>query len=397
MVCAAPRLLVIRESHQIAEGLARLLERKELQANVSMSCQDGLQRLADLSPSIVIVDSSTSTPPGGPAAFERLLDVLHNQGIACLVLGKEGAFAQTPIPEWVQTLDYTVSADELHGRVASIQHYQHIVRQTQLEMHHMQRLGRHLSKQFAEVDQDMRLASRLQQEFLPQALPHIDGFRFSVVYRPASWVSGDIYDIARVDEKHVSFYVADAMGHGLAASLLTMFVRRAMRNKEVSRSGYRILSPSETLQILNDTLADEQLNNCQYVTAGYCLLDHTTRMLTFARGGHPHLILAEPDGSLREIQTEGGLLGLFPRQEFPAKRIQLHSGQKVILHSDGMELAFVEQRDYETGEPRYKKEFQKVIHLPAEKLARRLEQMIDAEEGSISPQDDVTVVVMEVL
>ncbi|MCH8965226.1 MAG: SpoIIE family protein phosphatase [Planctomycetes bacterium] len=100
---------------------------------------------------------------------------------------------------------------------------------------------------------------------------------------------------------------------------------------------------------------------------------------------------------MREIKNEGGLLGLFPRQEFPAKRIQLHSGQKVILHSDGMELAFVEQRDYETGEPRYKKEFQKVIHLPAEKLARRLEQMIDAEEGSISPQDDVTVVVMEVL
>ena len=62
-----------------------------------------------------------------------------------------------------------------------------------------------------------------------------------------------------------------------------------------------------------------------------------------------------------------------------------------------MELAFVEQRDYETGEQRYKKEFQIVIHLPTEKLTSRLEQMLDTEEGSISPQDDVTVVVMEVL
>jgi len=394
---AAPRLLVIRESHQIAEGLARLLEREELQASISMSCQDGLQRLADLSPSIVIVDSSTSAPPGGQVAFERLLDVLNNQGIACLALRKEGASSETPIPDWVQALDYTVSADELHGRVASIQHCQHIVRQTQLEMHHMQRLGRHLSKQFAEVDQDMRLASRLQQEFLPRSLPQIDGFRFSVVYRPASWVSGDIYDITRIDERHVSFYVADAVGHGMAASLLTMFVRRAIRSKEVDRSGYRILSPSETLQILNDALADEHLNNCQFVTACYCLLDHTTRILTFARGGHPHLILMAPDGSMREIQTGGGLLGLSPRQEFPAAQIKLQSGQKVILHSDGMDLTFVEQRDYKTGEPRYKKEFQKVVRLPAEKLARRLEQMIDAEEGSISPQDDVTVVVMEVL
>ena len=394
---AAPRLLVIRESHQIAEGLARLLEREELQSSVSTSCQDGSQRLTALSPSIVVIDCSASTPPGGPAAFERLLDVLNNQGIACLVLRKEGAFAQTPIPEWVQELDYTVSADELHGRLASIQHYQHIVRQTQLEIHHMQRLGRHFNKQFAEVDQDMRLASRLQQEFLPKTLPQIDGFRFSVVYRPASWVSGDIYDVARVDEKHLSFYVADAMGHGMAASLLTMFVRRAIRSKEIGSSGYRILSPSETLQNLNDTLADQRLENGQFVTACYCLLDHATRVLTFARGGHPHLILTEPDGSMQEIRTEGGLLGLFPRQEFPTKQIQLQSGQKVILYSDGMELAFVEQRDYETGEPRYKKEFQKVIHLPASKLTSRLEQMIDAEEGSLSPRDDTTVVVMEVL
>jgi len=394
---AAPRLLVIHETRQVAEGLARLIEGGALQADVSMSCRDGLQRLAELSPSIVIVDCSTSTPPGGPAAFERLLDVLNNQGIACLVLTRKGALPQTPIPEWVQELDYAVSADELYGRVASIQHYQPLVRQNQREMHHLQRLGRHLNRQFAEVDQEMRLAGRLQQEFLPQILPQIDGFRFSVVYRPASWVSGDIYDIARVDEKHVSFYVADAVGHGMAASLLTMFVRRAIRNKEIHGSGYRILSPSETLQILNDALADEHLNNCQFVTACYCLLDHSTRTLTFARGGHPHLILVQPDGSMQEIQTGGGLLGLFPRQEFPGKRIQLHSGQKVILYSDGMELAFVEQRDYETGEPRYKKEFQKVIHLPASKLTRRLEQMIDAEEGSISPQDDVTVVVMEVL
>ena len=70
---AAPRLLVIRESHQIAEGLARLLEREELQSSVSTSCQDGSQRLTALSPSIVIIDCSASTPPGGPAAFERLL------------------------------------------------------------------------------------------------------------------------------------------------------------------------------------------------------------------------------------------------------------------------------------------------------------------------------------
>ncbi len=394
---STPRLLVIRESHQIADGLAALLAGDDFHISSSMSCQDGLQRLREVNPLIAVIDCSTSTPPGGPAAFERLLDALDTQGIACLLLKNVDALGHVTIPEWVQTLDYSISAEELFGRIASIRHYQRTVRQAQLEMHHMQRWGRHLNKQFAEVDQDMRLASRLQREFLPQTLPEVEGIKFSVLYRPASWVSGDIYDIARVDEEHVSLYIADAVGHGMAASLLTMLVRRAIKNKQVGGRGYRILSPSQTLQMLNDSLADEKLHNCQYVTAGYCLLNHKDMTLSFARGGHPYLIVAEPDGSLKEIKAEGGLLGLFPGQEFPTKQIQLQAGQKLILHSDGMELAFVQDRDANSGEPRYKREFQKVVHLPAEELTRRLEQMLDAEEGSINPRDDVTMIVMEIL
>lgn len=391
------RLLVIRESHQIADGLASVADHGEFDLTTVLSCRDGLARMRDLNPSIVIVDCSVSTPPGGPAAFERLLDVLHTQGIACLLLSHGRGPANTTIPDWVQKLDYSVSGDELFGRLSCIGHYQQVVRQAQLQNRHMQRLGRHLNKQFAEVNQDMRLASRLQREFLPRSLPEVEGVRFSVLYRPASWVSGDIYDIARVDEEHISLYVADAVGHGMAASLLTMFVRRAIRSKQLGSDGYRILSPSETLEQLNDSLADEQLTNCQYVTASYCMLNHKTMTLNLARGGHPYPILIEPDHTLREIKSDGGLLGLFHGQQFPAKQIQLTPGQKLILYSDGMELAFVEERDYDSGEPRYRRKFQELAHLPAEDLTSRLEQMIDAEEGSINPQDDVTVIVMDLL
>jgi sigma-B regulation protein RsbU (phosphoserine phosphatase) len=270
------------------------------------------------------------------------------------------------------------------------------VRGVQLERHHMQRLGRHLDKQFAELDHDMRLASRLQKEFLPRTLPRIDGVEFAVLYRPASWVSGDIYDVSPVDEDRLSFYVADAVGHGMAASLLTMFVRRAMNSKEIGTSGYRILSPSETLHQLNDALADEKLNNSQYVTAAYCLFDHQRMTLQFARGGHPYPILVEPDGTLSEIRIEGGLLGLFPGQEFPTKQLILKPGQKIILHSDGMELAFLEEREERTEQPRYKREFERVAHLPPAELIAQLEHMIDNEEGSLNPRDDVTVIVMQI-
>ncbi len=70
-----------------------------------------------------------------------------------------------------------------------------------------------------------------------------------------------------------------------------------------------------------------------------------------ALGAHPVLIGRRID-PLREvageIEAEGGLLGLFPGQEFPSQTLRLRPGQKIILFSDGMELTFFEDRDRET-------------------------------------------------
>ena len=95
----------------------------------------------------------------------------------------------------------------------------------------------------------------LKWTFLPKVDEAIGGVRFATVYKPASWVSGDIYDVFRVDERHVGFYVADAVGHGMAASLLTLFIKRCLTPKRIEADGYTVLCPSEAIAVLNDGLA----------------------------------------------------------------------------------------------------------------------------------------------
>lgn len=389
------RVLAICGSDPAAAGLKRVLARQELNVGRAESLHDALLGLPLTDVQVVLVDCTASLA-GDAAAFGQLLDAIDARGIACLLLGRPAVSADR-LSSNVQLVDPRITADELFGRIVTIQHYHRLVQQTQLEVHHMQRMGRHLDRQFAEVDQDMRLAARLQQEFLPKGLPEVEGLRFSVLYRPASWVSGDVYDIVRVDESHICLYVADAVGHGMAASLLTMFVRQAMHSKEIRGTDYRILSPSETLSRLNDVMADEKLNNSQYVTVSYCLLNHDTLTLSCARGGHPYLIIADHDGGLTEIRSDGGLIGLFHGQEFATQHVPLKPGQKLIVYSDGLELALVDSRDPDTGQPRYKREFQKLARLPGPQMVQRLEQMMDDEEGSLNPGDDVTVIVMEVI
>ena len=68
------------------------------------------------------------------------------------------------------------------------------------------------------------------------------GVRFHTLFRPAGYVSGDLYDIMRLDETHVGFYMADAVGHGMPAALLTMFIKNALVTKQIGPEGYRLLA-----------------------------------------------------------------------------------------------------------------------------------------------------------
>ena len=45
------------------------------------------------------------------------------------------------------------------------------------------------------LDEELRLAARLQQDFLPKSLPQIGPVHFHTLFRPAGYVSGDLYDV----------------------------------------------------------------------------------------------------------------------------------------------------------------------------------------------------------
>src|SRR5258706_5028608 len=65
------------------------------------------------------------------------------------------------------------------------------------------------------LDEELRLAARIQQDFLPKILPQVGRVHFHTLFRPAGYVSGDLYDVMRLDEEHIGFFLCDAVGHGM--------------------------------------------------------------------------------------------------------------------------------------------------------------------------------------
>jgi sigma-B regulation protein RsbU (phosphoserine phosphatase) len=206
------------------------------------------------------------------------------------------------------------------------------------QVHH---LNERLQLAHQRVDEELELARRIQVSFLPRVLPEAPHVRFAVHYRPCGRVGGDFYDVFRLDEHHVGFYIADAMGHGVPASLLTIFLKRGVRPKEIEGNGYRLVPPGEVLQRLNHELIEQSLADNPFITMAYGLLDTRAGILRFARAGHPHPAHVPATGEVGQVRVEGSLLGLFEAQ-FPVRTLALAPGDKVLLHTDGAEAVAFE-------------------------------------------------------
>jgi sigma-B regulation protein RsbU (phosphoserine phosphatase) len=223
---------------------------------------------------------------------------------------------------------------QVHAFLRLKDRHDHLAEKT-AEVH---RINKRLQAAYQQIDQELALARRIQESFLPQSLPQVPQTRFAVHYRPCGHVGGDFYDIFRLDEQHLGFYVADAMGHGVPASLLTIFVKKGVRAKEISGQHYRLVPPGEVLQRLNRDMIEQALSDNPFITMVYVLLNFHEGTLSFARSGHPYPLYLPREGPPRLWEIQGSLLGVF-ESDYPEQAHKLGPGDKVLLYTDGMDAA----------------------------------------------------------
>jgi hypothetical protein len=77
--------------------------------------------------------------------------------------------------------------------------------------------------------QEMQRAREIQQSLLPKEIPQLAGFEVAAAWRPAREVSGDYYDVFKLDEHRLGVCIADVVGKGVAAALLMANVQAAVR------------------------------------------------------------------------------------------------------------------------------------------------------------------------
>ena len=199
------------------------------------------------------------------------------------------------------------------------------------------------------LEQELRVARRIQQASLPMEVPTLEGWQISPYYQPAREVGGDFYDFFELENGRVGVVVGDATGKGVSAALVAAATSSMVRAVAQALGSS---SPGEVLAQVNETLVARIPSN-MFVTCFYAVLDPESAGLRYANAGHdlPYLRGRSSDDA-EELSARGMPLGLMPEMSYEEKETVLDAGDSVLFYSDGLVEAHDPQRHQMFGFPR---------------------------------------------
>jgi serine phosphatase RsbU (regulator of sigma subunit) len=248
------------------------------------------------------------------------------------------------------------------------------------------RVNQRLQQAYQQLDEGQELARRIQGSLLPQALPETPHARLAVCYRPCGRAGGDSYDVFQLDEKLLGFYVADAMGHGIQASFMTLLVKLGVRANRTFGRQDSVFSPDELLCRLNHELIGQALSGHPFVTMVYALFDCQDQTLRISRAGHPPPLHVPRSGNPELWTIPGTWLGVF-ETAFVSQSYQLSPGDKVLLYTDGL--------DRPDGSGRLLQCAARFRELPLAEFIDRLFRELHG-SATVPAADDITLLGLEV-
>jgi FixJ family two-component response regulator len=179
-------------------------------------------------------------------------------------------------------------------------------------------------------EQELEEAREIQKRLLPKTIPQMRGGEISAAWRPARVVSGDYFDALRLDNNKIALCIADVSGKGMPAALLMSNVQAAVKAFAASDVMPAMMCEKVNRVVSSNTAEDK------FITLFYGLLDIESKRLVYANAGHNAPVVVRENGTILRLETGGSVLGPFPDWRFEQGEVELNSGDRVLLFTDGI-------------------------------------------------------------
>jgi phosphoserine phosphatase RsbU/P len=218
---------------------------------------------------------------------------------------------------------------------------------------------------------EMESARTVQQVLIPEEIPAVPGFAIQAVYKPASEVGGDFFQVIPTPGGGLLAVIGDVSGKGMPAAMTVSLLVGTVRTLV-----HYTQNPGEILRAMNQRMLARAQGG--FTTCLVLRID-ANGAGTAANAGHlpPYL-----DGA--ELEMESGLpLGLAADATYPNFTFQLAAEAQLTLMTDGV----VEARN-RAGELFGFERARMIAARPPESIAQ--------EAQAFGQQDDITVLTLSI-
>ena len=256
------------------------------------------------------------------------------------------------------------------------------------------------------LDAEMEKGKKIQRDFLPNRIPHTDGWEIAVCFHPARQVSGDFYDVFLLPGNLIGLVIADVCDKGVGSALFMALFRSLIRvfSGQISLQGVSVSSTCENepnsscdyhhlalraVTLTNDYISEEHGEEGMFATLFFGVLDPRSGNMAYVNGGHEPVIIVNHGKVKKRLKTTGPVIGMMPKSSYKVKSVQIDPGDILIGYTDGVTEALSPRKEFYT-----KPRFFSILECPAPTASKLIEQIkIDLyNHMDDAPQyDDITM------
>lgn len=257
-----------------------------------------------------------------------------------------------------------------------------------------------LEKLNKKLMEDLEYARDIQKAMFTLHHPDWQKVRFEAKYYAAERASGDFYNVFKLDDNNIGFFIGDVSGHGVPAAMLTVFLNQTIRTLvEVEKNDVAI-NPSKVLENIYRSFNNTNFSENVYIVMLYAVYDVNTRRLTYSSAGLNAIpILIKSSGYIQEIEMNGFPICKFIDYysgDYKNHILDLDKNDKILFYTDGLVEAQNTDKCF-YGKDRLEKIIKNNINLSSKELSTLISKNVFEFMGQRKLKDDITFVIMEVV
>ena len=243
------------------------------------------------------------------------------------------------------------------------------------------------------LKQEFKIGQEVQKSILPKELPDFPGLTIGARFISAKEVGGDFYDFLMqesVPNNRLMISIADTAGKGIYACLYSLSVRSMLRSYAECYDDL-----SEIIKKTNNLFCHDTGDSGVFVTAFVGFFDHETKEFHFSNCGHHPSVLRRKNGTIEKLTTKGIALGVVPFHQVMTSKVQLESGDMLLLFTDGIVEAHNEKMKM-FGEEKLISHFEAKSGLQPQQIVDEIIEEVALFADGAPQYDDLTILILKV-